>query len=81
MGEAERPTFGQRVKEMRERRGIGPGELADKLDISPRTLERWENEGHSTWLDVAARVADVLDVSLDYLAGLTDDPELNGAAA
>jgi len=59
---------------------MSPLALADKLDISPRTLERWENEGLGTWLDVAARVADALDVSLDYLAGLTDDPELNGAA-
>jgi len=46
--------------------------LAALSELSPRTIERWEDAETEPKVDAAARVAAVLDVSLDYLAGTVD---------
>jgi transcriptional regulator with XRE-family HTH domain len=50
--------------------------LAAHAGLSPRTIDRWEEGETEPKVDAAARVAGVLGVSLDYLAGT-----INGAAA
>lgn len=36
-------TWGERLKHVREERGIGQGELARRLGVHPDTLRRWEH--------------------------------------
>jgi transcriptional regulator with XRE-family HTH domain len=64
-----------RVKETRERRGLSQQELADRTGIHVQQVYRIENAKSVPTADTLARLARELDVSADYLLGLTDDPE------
>jgi transcriptional regulator with XRE-family HTH domain len=69
-------AFGKRVAMMRERRRLTTQELADQTGISYQSLWRIERGQHKDpGLFTAARIARVLGVSLDYLAGLYEDEE------
>ena len=59
--------LGERVKELRKEMGWSQGELADKVGTDARQVSRYENGRITPSLDVLARIAEVLDVSLDYL--------------
>ena len=77
-----RPTgimtdFHQRLRQFRVARKVTQTRLAELLGISPRVYTRWEN-GHATPLfGTVVKIADILDVSLDELAGRK---ETNGDA-
>ena len=58
-----------RMKEIRERRGLSQKEVAAKLEMPVRTYGGYERGERTLSLDVAAQIADVLDVTLDYLLG------------
>jgi transcriptional regulator with XRE-family HTH domain len=62
---------GKRLKWARERRGITQEELAEKLGVSLRTITRYENQSGD---DLLRDVSQALDVSADYLLGLSNDP-------
>lgn len=63
---------GKRLKWARERLGITQEELAEKLGVSLRTITRYENQSGD---DLVRDIAETLDVSADYLLGLSDDPK------
>ena len=70
------PTFGIRLKHLREQRGWTQQELADKAGVPRMTIWRIErSEHHYTRMDVAVKLARVLGVSLDLLCGLYEDIE------
>lgn len=48
------------------------GELAEKVGIHPNVQGRYEREEATPSVEVAAKIADALSVSLDYLVGNTD---------
>jgi transcriptional regulator with XRE-family HTH domain len=48
--------------------------LAEFLGIDTRQIWRYENEETIPKADMVARIAEALNVSTDYLLGLTDDP-------
>ena len=58
-----------KMKELREKRGLGQKEVAAKLGIPVRTYGGYERGERTLSLDVAAQIADVLGVSLDTLMG------------
>lgn len=59
----------QRLKLMREERGLTQTRLAELLGMAARSYNRWERGGHSPSLEMLIKAADVLQVSLDELAG------------
>lgn len=59
--------LGERVKELRKEMGWSQGELADKVGTDARQVSRYENGRITPSLDVVARIAEVLNVSLDHL--------------
>ena len=73
-------TFGHRLRRARETRGWTQRELAARAGVDYFVIYRCERGTHTApRVDVAARLARTLGVSLDYLAGLyehddTDDP-------
>ena len=74
--------FGLRLKKLRDAKGLSQKELAQKLGVSKGTVYRYENNTQSPSLDNAAKLALLLDTSLDYLAGLENAltiqlPDLN----
>ncbi len=40
-------TFGETVKELRERNSLSQAQLAEKLDVSTRCVRSWETEGRT----------------------------------
>lgn len=67
-------NFYERLKKARKTAGISQEEIAEKLDIGYSTYRRYEQGGTEPTISDAARIADYLNVSLDYLAGRTDEP-------
>jgi transcriptional regulator with XRE-family HTH domain len=65
-------SFGPRIISIRKERKISQSELAEKAGIHSNVLGRYEREEATPSVETAARLADVLGVSLDYLVGRSD---------
>jgi transcriptional regulator with XRE-family HTH domain len=64
--------FGSRIITVRKRDKLSQGELALKIGVHANVLGRYEREEGLPSIEVAAKIAQALGVSLDYLAGITD---------
>ena len=64
--------FGSIVVELRKEQKISQTDLADKLEIHKNVLGRYERGEVLPSIEIARKIADILDVSLDYLTGKTD---------
>ena len=63
----------KKIKELRTELNITQGELAEKLGIDRSTISKWENpEGTEPDSQTIAKLAEIFDVSTDYLLGRTD---------
>lgn len=63
-------VFGIRMRRLREDRGWNQKELAERSGVDHGWINRLERgKGHNVSLDVARKIARVLGVSVDYLAG------------
>lgn len=65
-------SLGSQISRIRKERKIAQGELAEKVGVHPNVLGRYEREEATPSVEVAAKIADALSVSLDYLVGNTD---------
>ena len=65
-------SFGSRLLEARKNKGISQEELAKFLGTKGPAIGRYERDEMKPSIEVAAKMADYLDVSLDYLVGKTD---------
>jgi len=57
---------------LRKEKEIAQGELAKTVGIHANVLGRYEREEAKPSIDMAAKLADALGVSLDYMIGKTD---------
>jgi len=67
----EAPTdmaLGERIRQLRTERGWSQDELAGQVGSDARAISRYENGRITPSLDALIRIAEVLNVSLDYLA-------------
>lgn len=69
--------FSHRLKTARKAKKLKGRELADMLDISYSTYTKYESTDRRPDIDMLVRIADVLDVTTDYLLGRTDRPEIH----
>ena len=67
--------MGQRVKEEREKRGITREDFAKQNDITYSALSMYERGERTVRDEVKIRIAKNLNVSLDYLLGIIDEPD------
>ena len=65
-------SFGGRLLEARKKKGISQDELAKMLGTKGPAIGRYERDEMKPSIEVAAKMADYLEVSLDYLVGQTD---------
>lgn len=63
-------TFGERLRTLRQERGIGQIELAKKLDVGKSIISLWEQNKCEPTLSKLIAMAMFFGVSIDYLAGL-----------
>lgn len=66
--------FGDRLKELREDRGINQDELAEIIGVKRSTISSYETNAITPSFDIAIKLADFFNVSLDYLACRTKEP-------
>jgi transcriptional regulator with XRE-family HTH domain len=65
---------GERIREARQRRGLNKNQLARALGTSWQHLDNWEKGRVEPSLSSVRRLAEVLEVSADYLLGLREMP-------
>lgn len=70
-------SLGERLVELRKEKGMLQKAIAQKVGVSVRIYQKYEKgEGEPT-VSKAARIADLFDVSIDYLMGRTEKREVN----
>ena len=69
-------VLGNRLRKLREKRGLSQKEAAKRFGISNFALSRYENGTANPDPDLIARFSEFYEVSTDYLLGRVDDPDL-----
>ena len=67
--------FGEKIKELREAKGMTQQNLADLLFVTRQTVSRWEGGSRYPDLVTAKNLADILDTTIDTL--LADDGKMS----
>ena len=66
--------FGERLKELRETKGISKTDLANKISLHYSQIGRYERNEANPSADMLKKLANELDVTTDYLMnGTTND--------
>ena len=66
-------VFNERVALIRESRGMTRVELGNLIGLSNNMIGKYERGEVTPPLEVASQIAEVLNCSLDYLVGLTEE--------
>ena len=69
--------LGTRIKELRKEFGLSQVELALRMEVTKQTISNWENENIQPSVDMLVGLANVFNVTTDYLLGLDDVPRLS----
>jgi len=73
------PSFGKRLRQARDLRGLSQSELAEIAKIPVATISHFETGVRgSASADNLVKLANALAVSVDYLLGRSDDPTPRG---
>ncbi|MCO6175381.1 helix-turn-helix domain-containing protein [Flavobacterium sp. NRK F10] len=65
-------SFGKRLTEVRKSKNLSQEDLAKHLGTKSPVIGRYERDEMKPSIDTANKLADFLEVSLDYLTGNTD---------
>lgn len=63
---------GNKIRFLREQRGLKQINLADALQVSPQAVSKWERDANYPDITILLKIAQFFDVSTDYLLGITD---------
>ncbi len=66
-------VFGERLRALRQERGIGQIQLAKELDVGKSIISLWEIGRCEPTLSKLIAISQYFHVSIDYLAGLESD--------
>ncbi len=72
--------FGQRLNETRKSKGLTAQYMADALKITIRSYRMYESGDRSPSLNMLKSIADILDVTADYLLGRDDFLQSHGVS-
>lgn len=65
-------NLGQRIKELRQEKGVDQTEFAKWLGTSQTNVSRWENDKFEPDLETIVKIAQFFEVTTDYLLGVTE---------
>ncbi|NFN09379.1 helix-turn-helix domain-containing protein [Clostridium botulinum] len=65
--------LGKKIKFLRNEQGITQDQLADYINVSRQSVWGYENNSVEPSLNVLVKIADVFNVSLDYLLCRTNE--------
>ena len=60
-------TIGQRIKELRELKGLTQSQLGSLVGASDKTISKWEKDKSEPESNVLVKFAEIFNVSLDFL--------------
>lgn len=60
----------ERIRELRNIRGISQIQLANKLGVTKQSVSNWENDNILPSIEMLVKIANFFEVSTDYLLGL-----------
>ena len=66
-------TFSARLQQVRQERGFSRKEIAEVLQVTPRAYQYYEEGNREPDYDKLILLARHLNISADYLLGLTDN--------
>lgn len=66
-------SFGDNLKKIRQDCNLTQEELAKKIDTSRSNIANYENNKNMPSIDVLSKLSEVLDCSIDYLLGKSDE--------
>ena len=72
-----REKFSESLKRLRVGNNLKQSELGSALVLSKQAISDMENGKRTTTLENLVALADFFDVSIDYLVGRSDRPEVN----
>lgn len=64
--------FAERLKELRIEAKMSQKQLAELLGVVQHTISNWEKEARQPDFDMLIKIAETLDVSTDFLLGLSE---------
>ncbi|MBE6738594.1 MAG: helix-turn-helix transcriptional regulator [Ruminococcaceae bacterium] len=67
----------KRLRDLREDSDLTQTQLAEKLGMHKTTYTNYEQGKRDLPLQVAIKIAKFYGVSLDYLAGISNDPDVH----
>ncbi len=73
--------LGNRLRMVRESRGLSQVELARRVNVKSATINRYEQGVRNPDPEMLDALANELEVSVDYLLGRTDNPKGHGQPA
>ncbi len=62
----------QRIRILRQARGLSQVELAKILGVTKQSVSNWENDNIQPSIEMLKRIAQTFAVSTDYLLGIDD---------
>jgi transcriptional regulator with XRE-family HTH domain len=65
-------SFGKRLTQARKKKSISQEELATQLNTKGPVIGRYERDEMKPSIEAATKMAQLLEVSLDWLVGTTD---------
>ena len=65
-------SFGKRLQEARKKKGLSQEDIAKFLNTKSPVIGRYERDEMKPSIETASKMADLLEVSLDFLMGKTD---------
>ncbi|QNB46848.1 helix-turn-helix domain-containing protein [Thermanaerosceptrum fracticalcis] len=66
-------AFGERIRELREEKGLSQEELGKILKVAKSTISQYELGKRNPDPETLDNLANILDCSVDYLLGRTDE--------
>jgi transcriptional regulator with XRE-family HTH domain len=64
-------TFGEQIATLRKRKGLSQNDLGKAVGTSGDIIGKYERDEVKPSIEVASKIADILEVSLDFLLGKT----------
>jgi transcriptional regulator with XRE-family HTH domain len=64
----------ERLREWIYKRDLNPAAIAEIMSVSERQIWRWMNGDSDPSSSMVKQLAEVLNISTDFLLGLSDDP-------
>ena len=73
-----RKIFSERLSALRKERGLSLIALGEQLSITDEAVRLLEKGKRSPSFEVLCALAEFIGVSIDYLVGRTDNPNIKG---